>query len=277
VALNASVARKALARGEERVPEEAVVAGPRNLRPSIETSLHLGLPQPCVAHVHSVGALAWAIRADAEARLGERLDGLPWAFVPYARPGPPLAEALAREVDPAAPPSAVVLARHGVVVAGETWPEVEATLEELEARLGLEPRRPARTDPAAQSPAPEGWRWLESDRLDALARDPVARAWAGAGSYYPDHVVFLGHAAHVCDVPELALADRERSKLAIVPGRGCLLAEGAGRGALEMAEALAEVLLRVPPGTELDPLRPEEEAAVLGMEAEAYRQRLAAE
>ena len=49
---------------------------PAGLRPSIETSLHAFLPQPIVLHVHSVNAIAWCIRAEGAAALGDRLAGL---------------------------------------------------------------------------------------------------------------------------------------------------------------------------------------------------------
>ncbi len=41
------------------------------LRPSIETTVHALMPQRVVVHVHCVNTIAWAIRADGEARLAE--------------------------------------------------------------------------------------------------------------------------------------------------------------------------------------------------------------
>ena len=43
------------------------------LRPSIETTVHALMPQRVVVHVHCVNTIAWAIRADGEARLAEKL------------------------------------------------------------------------------------------------------------------------------------------------------------------------------------------------------------
>ena len=61
------------------------------LRPSIETTVHALMPQRVVVHVHCVNTIAWAIRADGEQRIAERLKAFDWAFIPYARPGLPLA------------------------------------------------------------------------------------------------------------------------------------------------------------------------------------------
>ena len=70
----------------EADPVTAAVAGelnPSGLRPSIETTLHALLPHRIVVHTHSVRTIALAIRADAEALLAERLDGLRWLCLLY--------------------------------------------------------------------------------------------------------------------------------------------------------------------------------------------------
>ncbi len=84
------------------------------LRPSIETSVHALMPHRIVVHVHCVNTIAWAIRGDAEERLAERLREFAWAFVPYARPGLPLAEAIAARQRPGI--DVLVLGNHGLVV-----------------------------------------------------------------------------------------------------------------------------------------------------------------
>src|SRR5436305_683854 len=61
------------------------------LHPSIETFMHAVLPFPVVVHVHSVNAIAWAIRSDAPIHLRDRLQGLAWQWIPYVPSGLPLA------------------------------------------------------------------------------------------------------------------------------------------------------------------------------------------
>src|SRR5215475_11821634 len=87
------LARRRFSSGEEKVAAISSAGTPAGLRPSIETSLHAFLPQSIVLHVHSVNALAWCIRAEGAPALGERLDGLNWAWLPYCRPGLPLPRA----------------------------------------------------------------------------------------------------------------------------------------------------------------------------------------
>src|ERR1700691_292942 len=50
----------------------------KSLRTSVETAMHAVLPHRVVLHVHSVNAIAWAVRRDAAALLAERFAGLCW-------------------------------------------------------------------------------------------------------------------------------------------------------------------------------------------------------
>ena len=50
------------------------------LRPSVETTLHAGLPQRFVLHVHCVETISNAVLEDGAARIAPLLDGLKWAM-----------------------------------------------------------------------------------------------------------------------------------------------------------------------------------------------------
>jgi rhamnose utilization protein RhaD (predicted bifunctional aldolase and dehydrogenase) len=94
------------------------------------------------------------------------------------------------------------------------------------------------------------------------------RGHATAGSYYPDHVIFLGPAAAT---PQ---ARRPGQHLLLVPGEGTYLPLDAQPAADELALCLALVLARVPEGAKLIRFTAAEEAALLGWDAEKYRQSL---
>jgi len=130
------------------------------VRASIETGLHALSQSRLVLHLHFVPALAEAIRSDGETRLGRLLKGLDWAWVPYARPGAPLAAACLGCQAPI-----MVLDRHGIILNGEDTREISDLLASLEARLAARPDRPG----------------LRADhRLARLAPS------------FPDQAVFLG-------------------------------------------------------------------------------------
>ena len=59
---------------------------------SIETAMHAVLPHKVVIHVHSVNAIAWAVRSDAANALGSALGDFSWRWIPYTTIGVPLAK-----------------------------------------------------------------------------------------------------------------------------------------------------------------------------------------
>jgi rhamnose utilization protein RhaD (predicted bifunctional aldolase and dehydrogenase) len=254
---------------------------PGGLRPSIETTLHALLPHPVVIHTHSVRGIALAIRADAEAVLAGRLQGLVWTFVPYCQPGVPLTRRVAA-LQAERPADVLVLGNHGIVVGGETVESAAALLEAVERRLDA-PARHLGDGPAPALDATArrtGLRPAAHTRAHGLAMDRRGIEIAAGGSLYPDHVIFLGPGIAVLaadgDVGEsieqaLALG----RKLFVVPGEGVLLAADTTRSADELALCQALVLERLPLSASVRYLTSENEAALLDWDAEKYRQSLA--
>jgi rhamnose utilization protein RhaD (predicted bifunctional aldolase and dehydrogenase) len=268
-------------------PVSGAVAGelnPGGLRPSIETTLHALLPHRVVVHTHSVRTIALAIRADGEARVAERLDGLRWAWVPYCKPGLPLTRSVAERLAQA-PADVLVFGNHGLVVGAGTVAEAAALLADVERRVDA-PARPAVgcDQPTLARLADRlGLRQPIHAVTHALARDPRRLTVATSGSLYPDHVIFLGPAATTLPVDagdrelgEIVVAAGARgSKLFLVPGAGALLAAGTTRSADELALCLALVMERVPDDAEPSYLTAADEAELLDWDAEKYRQALA--
>ena len=253
---------------------------PRGLRPSIETTVHAVLPFAVVLHVHCVSTIALALRADAELRLAERLDGLPgidWAFVPYCKPGLTLSHAIAARLRLAT--NVVVLGNHGLVVAADDVAAAGALLDRVCAALAL-PRRsapPAQPAELAGFIAGTAYRLPQDPVAHDAATDRDSLALATAGAFYPDHVIFLGAAIAVAETPAaLAALDRRDRPPAIVavPGRGVVLHRGVLRGADEMARCLADVAGRVPADAPTLPFSPAQVDELTNWDAEKYRQSL---
>ena len=70
------------------------------LRPSIETTFHAALDHAVVAHTHSVATLVHLISPEGRKICIEKLSGLPFAIVPYAKPGLPLTKKILANVSP---------------------------------------------------------------------------------------------------------------------------------------------------------------------------------
>ncbi|MCC6212785.1 MAG: class II aldolase [Burkholderiales bacterium] len=284
VPLDLAALRAAIAANDEAGIAAATTGG-SGMRPSIETALHALMPQRVVVHVHSVNTIALAVRADARDVLSGRLAGLPWAWVPYARPGWPLAREVARAIAGAQPaPQVLMLGNHGCVLGADSCEAVRALLDEVERRSAAPARAmppPATTELEALA---RGLSYRVPSSADAHwpALDRPALETATGGSLYPDHVVFLGPEATVARDPrelDLAIRDFRRRNpqdppYVLVPGRGTLLRADLPEGAEPMLACLGLVVARIDGTVRLRYLSAEEEAGLLGWESEEYRRRL---
>lgn len=254
------------------------------LRPSIETTVHASFAHKVVVHVHCIATISLAVRDNAEALIGNLLHDFRWAYVPYRRPGLPLAKEIRKRLKPDM--NVLILGNHGLVVAGETVAEAEALL----ARVVKALTRPAR--PMRAGPEPQLAKWAEGSSFAAspdpgvhsLALDRVSLAQARKGTLYPDHIVFLGAGIAIAgpgETPEAAarrigLSGRPEPKLVVVPNEGVLLPQDATPAIHAMARCLADVAVRLAADDMVHTLTLEEELALVNWDAEKYRQSLPA-
>ncbi len=248
-------------------------------KPSIETSMHALLPSRVVLHTHSLPVVITACRTDARELLAARLAGLDWVFVAYERPGTPLAHGIARALAGSPGASVVVLQNHGVVVGADEAEPACALLEDVCRRLDVTPRSVSGVpDREALGLAAEraGLGLPADETLHRLALDPEAVRIATGGTLYPDHVVFLGSGAGLlAERPPQPSGGPGSPKLWLLPGQGVLLERGLPKASEALARCLMEVALGLPSRDACRYLSPSDEAAVLGMEEEKYRQSLA--
>ncbi|MDE3177381.1 MAG: class II aldolase [Pseudomonadota bacterium] len=283
VAVDLAAMRAALDADDPKADQPAEFARtPGGLRPSIETSLHAVFPQRVVLHAHCVDTIALAIRADARARLAERLASQRHGFVRYAKPGATLAKAVA--VSGGVEAGVVVLGNHGLIVAGDTVEAAQALFERVTAAVKATPAPFAAPDMAelarrggeAYAPPPA------DHPLHGVALSPYRCQAALRGSLYPDHVIFCGVGAtalagdEIADdlVARLGAAGLTAPPFLLVPGVGALIARAASAGALALSRCLGDVLARVPEGTELIYLTPAQNAELIDWDAEKYRRAL---
>lgn len=120
--------------------------------PSVETPLHSLLPHRVIAHTHDVATMSLTNVTDATAeRLVNDVLGGEIAYVPYVRPGFPLALAVSRMVD-RLPAGAIglALAHHGLMVWADDAHECYARLLRVVNRIEdyLATKRRGRAAPA---------------------------------------------------------------------------------------------------------------------------------
>jgi len=165
-----------------------------DLYPSIETAMHAVLRHRVVLHVHSINAIAWAIRLDGPDQLKERLAGLHWRWIPYVASGMPLAREVEKAVAPAPETDVLILGNHGLVVCGPDCYTAETLLWDVERRLAIIPRRFPEPNATVLAMIARFTRWQfpDVDSLHALGTDAVSRKILKGGVLYPCQAIFLG-------------------------------------------------------------------------------------
>lgn len=250
------------------------------LRPSIETTFHAMFPQRYVFHFHSVNTIAHAIAVQGREQLQKKLAPLNWVTAPYRKPGIPLSLAIRQAVQDQTAiddVEVVVLENHGVIVAGEELTRVDSLIGEVESRLQLPITHAAASVPEAGTGKDlrEGWQCVRN--VDALAEHQLVHERAVSGTYYPDHVVFLGPGLPVLN--ERAFCETAESELefsvAVVRGHGVMIRDSASSAHRAMLQCVHDVLVRVPQDWQLIPIGQDAEAELLNWDAEQYRQQLA--
>jgi rhamnose utilization protein RhaD (predicted bifunctional aldolase and dehydrogenase) len=234
------------------------------LRPSIETTVHALMRQHVVVHVHCVNTIAWAIRANAETLLAERLDAFNWAFIPYARPGLKLAAAISKRLKPET--NVLVLGNHGLVVAANTVAAAELLLAQVIANLSLPARALVPSDTAALARICKGTDYIPAQHHEthALATDGLALVRARDFVFYPDHAVFVGVG--------VATEIISGAPLVALPGIGVVIRRGAKSAVEPMGRCLADVMRRIQAHDEIAALTPEDIDQLINWDAEKYRQ-----
>src|SRR4029077_1250655 len=159
--------------------------------------MHAVLRQRVVLHVHSVNAIAWAVRQDARVQLERQLDGLRWQWIPYVPSGLPLAWEIERVLSASPDTDVLVLGNHGLVIGGDDCGAVEDLLSQVEQRLAICPRQPHPADYSALAEIADGSSWdlPEDDEVHALGTDAISRVVLSGGLLYPCHSIFSNSSA----------------------------------------------------------------------------------
>lgn len=232
------------------------------LRPSIETTFHAAFNHKVIAHTHSIATICHAISPEGRAAAKEKLAEFDPVFVQYAKPGLELTKQILANIKDSS--RVVILQNHGLICCGDTVAEVSDLIADVEARLKLQPIDI--TPKEISEPAPDGFSWSD---YSWLGQDELGMARALGGTYYPDHVVFLG--------PALPDFDHEGNPPAIISrGNGVMMRDGATPSQHAMLRCFSDVLSRIPADWSLDPIGEAAEAELLDWDAEKYRQALAA-
>tara|TARA_B110000014_G_C20118436_1_gene591602 strand:- start:1072 stop:2100 length:1029 start_codon:yes stop_codon:yes gene_type:complete len=248
----------------------------KNLRPSIETTLHAVMPYKYVVHTHSINSIVNTITKENLALLSEKLDNLNWSLVQYAKPGLPLAKQVKAALKPGI--GVILMANHGVVIGSDSIQELEEKIVDLENRLKM-PLRKIRKQPKLKElqnlVKDTDYSIPNEDIVHSLALDESAINAISVRSLYPDHLVFLGPGPmNIYTIGQASKAlekKKDNPEVLIIENYGVIAHKSRNLNTDLMLYCLASTLLRINPNEEIIFLTKKDEADLLGWDAEDYR------
>ncbi len=254
---------------------QTAMIGGRALAASVETAMHAVLPHRVVLHVHSVNTIAFAVREDGPDRLKDRLDGLPWQWIPYTPSGLPLAHLIEAAVARNPETAVLVLANHGLVVCGDSCAEAEALLREVERRVSVAPRpflEPG-WDALHRMAAYGKWRVPTTASLHSIGADPISRRIVSGGVLYPCQAIFLAPKVrvHSASTPDSELGGAD-APYVLIKDAGILLGHKPNPTELATLNGLVQVLQRIPAGATVHYLAEGEVRDLLCADVYHYRE-----
>lgn len=240
------------------------------LAASIETAMHAVIPRRVVAHLHSINAIAWAVRHDGCSEIEARLAGIPWQWIPYVPSGVPLAREISAALAANPAIKVLVLANHGLVLCEDTCEAIEELLSDVERRLEISPRPAPRPNHAMLQALVRGTRWRlpELESIHALATDSTSCDIVSNGVLYPCQAIFLGGVAKTF---EMGRSDGFERPFLLVENVGAVLNENITAAESETLAGLAQVALRLGHPSAIRYLSQTELNRVLHGDAHAYR------
>lgn len=235
----------------------------QNLRPSIETAIHSLLPQRHVAHVHALGSIATAISGDAENLVANLSINALKVFIPYAKPGIPLANLILDSISEFNIDSQanilILLGNHGLIVATKDSKTATDLIVEIESKLNLDVHIPL-----IMGLSEDGW----TEVFPAKTVSPAKAELLLGGPLTPDEIVFLG------ERPFVKWENRRSDSKVAVKFDGSIWAvSDLSQDALEILESFVNIAHLYNYENEVSYLSSENVEELLNWDAEKWRKR----
>jgi len=261
------------------------IRGEGKLRPSIETPLHVLMPHSVVVHLHAIPVLAHLVKQNGERTMRSLLNtDVDFTWIPYARPGKELAEAVARVISEGQVADVLMLESHGLVIGAPSFAEARQTIELICSKLEVaerltthEPDLEALRDLQSLGYSPSSEPSIHQIAMLVDGLEDLREIWA----ICPDQVVFLGSYPHLYTSIQEFRGERTKNPrpegppYAIILGCGVILNSTASQAQIEQLFCFSEVLLRQEDPRDIAVLTQQQIESLVEGDDEKYRISLA--
>jgi len=246
------------------------------------------MPQTIVVHLHAIDALAHLVTRDSQASIQQpfkeaKQSAIHTAFVGYHKPGPELAQAIDHALKQQPNTNVIFLKNHGIVIGGNSIQGIESLLQSITDSFRSE-KVPKQSPflkilPAVAPKCAQHYVAFPDVEVQQLALDPILfKRLQSDWALFPDHVVFLGPKAFTysswddCIAQEPALANWP--ELIVIKNTGVFVRPDFSLAKTAQLCCYYDVISRVAPNAQLEPLDEAAIHALLNWDAEKHRQQM---
>lgn len=250
-----------------------------NLKPSIETILHVLMPQKIVLHLHAIDALAYLVRQNCELIIQDLLNkkGLEAIFLDYFKPGPELANAVYQSLINNPEAKILLLKNHGIVIGADSITEIRTLLNSLNSAFHTNPYHAKELRTPILHPNFKNYMPFNDLEVQELAFNPkLFKHLYSNWVLFPDHAVFLGPKSFTYNSWNSFLATSFVStpELIFIRNNGVFTSHNFSAAKSVQLRCYYDVLCRIPDDVELNPLTVNQIDDLLSWDAEKHRQHI---
>ena len=247
-----------------------------DLKPSIETIFHAIIPNKVVLHSHPIDVISIAINKNANKLISSLLGDFAWDFIPYARPGYPVAKLIDKSLKKKKS-NVFILENHGLIIAADSLNEAMQLQKGVLKVFNSSPRKIKLPDmkkikeimhliPNSKLPKYSEIHYLGTDAncLELARHNPV----------YPDHIVFCGKKPFFLDPESINLNNLENVEYLIIPDIGVLILKKESTILEIMLKTQVQIFSRIKNLKETKFLSDIQCIELINWEAEKYRKKI---
>jgi rhamnose utilization protein RhaD (predicted bifunctional aldolase and dehydrogenase) len=253
-----------------------------HLKPSIETILHIVMPQKFVVHLHPVNIFTRMLQKDIGwlNKIQDHFLFKNFLVLDYVQPGATLARLLHQNIDIKKNEKLIFLKNHGIIYGADDLDELNDALEELFSIFKIDPEvnqfKKISQKRLGFVLSGNQYSPIQSNTLNQLVMDNnlydlIEENWA----ICPDHIVFLGEQAYCFD--KLPVSENEIHaipQVIFVKNQGIYVREDWKSSQEAQLQFFYEVLRRLPKKTKISLLEKSEINKLLDWDQETYRKNL---
>ena len=245
---------------------------PTNLRPSIETLLHVLMPQNVVIHAHSINSTILSCLEEVEIKTYSQNI----IFVDYFKPGIDLARAVQTKINKNAKSQIIILKNHGILIGAPSLQIGYDLLLEFEEQNDFKNRFKENDDiPIINIMGIQNYIPIKCTK--DISNDNYICETLCQKILTPDQAVFLENTIDFVAKEKLQMSD-----LIIAPDKDAIIFENIGifanknlgKGAFEILNSFIEIAKRIPKNTKINSLSNLQIYELQNWDAEKYRQSL---